>query len=136
MNIIIFGVNEDRDLSTWRRSVDDILKFIVGHDIALNMYRIGRYSSDKSRPILVKLRSEWDKRLILKTSRKLKSYPGRIFVWPDEPLETRRKRTFERLKYRAEREGKAVASETGVLLINGVAAFSLRDGLIPIQNGQ
>jgi hypothetical protein len=30
MNIIIFGVNEDRDLSTWRRSVDDILKFIVG----------------------------------------------------------------------------------------------------------
>jgi hypothetical protein len=115
----------------WRRKVDDALKFVVGREVDVtDTFRIGRYRPDKTRPIIVKLRSEWDKLLILRTSRKLKSYPDRIFVGPDEPIETRRKRTFERMKYRAERAGKRVSVINGVLSIDDIAVYSLVDGFL------
>ena len=51
----------------------------------------------------------WDRRLTLSRSNKPKSYSQRgIFIAPDEPLEVRRRQTLERLKYRAQREGKRV----------------------------
>ena len=87
-----------------------MLKFVVGRDVDIaDAYRLGQFKSDKIRPILVKLRSVWDRRLIIRSSWKLKIYPDRVFVGPDEPLEMRRQRTFDRMIYRAERDGKFVA---------------------------
>lgn len=84
--------------------------------------------------MLVKLRSVWDKRLILRSSWKLKSYPERVFVGPDEPLEVRRKQTFERLKYRAGRDGKSVNVVDDILYIDSIATFSVKDGFLHSHN--
>jgi len=42
---------------------------------------------------------------------------------------------FNRLKSRAEREGQMISVTNGVLYINGIQVFSLKDGKINI-NGQ
>jgi hypothetical protein len=107
----------------------------VGRDVGVaDAFRLGKFTPDKIRPVLVKLRSAWDRRLVLKTTWKLKSYSERVFVGPDEPLEIRRKRTFERLKYRAGRDSKLVTVENDVLYIDNVATFSLHDGFVCRQN--
>jgi len=42
--------------------------------------------------------------------------------------EIRRKNMFARIKSRAERDGKVVSVTTGVLSVDNVAVFSLKDG--------
>ena len=42
----------------------------------------------------------------------------------------RRKNTFDRLKYRAEREGKSVSVVDGILSVEGIGVFSLSSGYI------
>ena len=129
-NIIVFGVPEDRDANQWRSKVDDILRYVADHAVdTVDMYRLGRYHSSKTRPILVKLRTIWDRRLILSKCRKLKDYTLRgIYVAPDEPPEVRRSQTFERMKSRAEREGKHVNVTDNILYVDGHAVFSLVNG--------
>jgi hypothetical protein len=61
-NTVIFGVNEDRDASVWRRSVENALYFVVNHAIdTVDIYRLGCFVNNdtqrKHRPILVKLRA-------------------------------------------------------------------------------
>ena len=130
-NIIVFGIDENRDASVWRHSIDAALKHIIGRDVDIvDSFRLGRFAENKKRPILVKLRTAWDRRLILQGSRKLKNYPGRIFVSPDEPVEVRRQKTFDRLKYRANKEKKSTNVIDGVLYIENVATFSLNDGFL------
>jgi hypothetical protein len=142
-NLVIFGVAEDRDVSAWHTAVDNILSFVIGHHVdVVDMFRLGRFvaSGDgvtrKPRPILVKLRTIWDKRVILSKCSKLKQYSQRgIFIAPDEPIETRRKNTLERLKYRAERSGQRVVITDGCLTIDDVMVFSLKDGYLRSTNG-
>lgn len=137
LNVIVFGVKEEKDITIWRRKVDDILKFVVGREVGIaDMYRLGQFRDGKTRPILVKLETVWDRRLILYSCRKLASYPDRVFVSADEPIEVRRKQTFDRLQYRAGRNGKAVKIEDGVLFIDDVATFSLKDGFLTNTNGE
>ena len=132
LNLIIFGVKEDRDASVWRQNVNDILQFVAGHSVDIvDTFRLGRFTADKTRPILVKLRAYWDKRLLLNHCSKLKQYHQRgVFVVSDEPLEVRRKNTFDRLRYRAESDGKNVAVVDNVLFVDGVAEFSIKDGFL------
>jgi len=91
----------------------------------VDVYIIGRFDASKTKPIIVKLRSVWDRRIIVSNSYKLKNFASRIFISPDEPLEERRKRTFDRIKYRAERAGKGVVVNGDILSIDGVMVFSL-----------
>ena len=64
----------------------------------------------------MKLRTAWDRRIILTNCIKLKGYgDGKIFVSPDESLEERRKRMLKRFKFRAERDGNNVSVENGIL---------------------
>lgn len=137
LNIIIFGVAENRDPSVWRTDVDTILKFVVGRDVDIvDLFRLGRFRDDKRRPVLVKLRTVWDRRLILQASRKLKSYTERIFISPDDPVDVRRKKTLDRMKYRAGREGKNVQVDGGVLIVDGVPKYSLSSGFINNDNDE
>jgi hypothetical protein len=93
------------------------------------MARIGGpYREGRTRPVLVKLRSVWDRRIILSTRYKLKGYKDRIYIYPDEPLETRRKQTLERLKAKAEDDGKVATVLNNELIIDGVLVFSLEKG--------
>jgi len=132
MNIVVFGVAEDRSHLVWRQNVDQALKFINGNDVeSTDMFRLGRFVANKTRPIVVKLRTAWDRRILLANCIKLKGYgDGKIFISPDESLEERRRRMLKRFKVRAERDGKNVSVENGILLIGGVPVFSLQDGKI------
>ena len=60
--------------------------------------------------------------------RRLKDYNERVFVRPDEPIEMRRKKTLDSLKWKAERDNKVVIVNDGVLSVDGVAVYSLRSG--------
>jgi hypothetical protein len=127
----------------WHNAVDNILNFVTGHHIdTVDMFRLGRFVANgndatrKPRPILVKLRVVWDKRIVLSNCSKLKQYSQRgVFITSDEPIEVRRKNTFERLKYRAERAGQSVVVNGDILFIDEAAVFSLKDGYIRNVNG-
>ena len=127
----------------WHNTVKNILNFFTGHDIdVVDMFRLGRFVSSgtdttpKPRPILVKLRVTWDKRIILSNCNKLKQYSQRgVFITADEPIEVRRKNTFERLKYRTEHANQRVLVTDGILFIGDVAVFSLSGGYIRNVNG-
>ena len=137
-NLVVFGISENTDATIWRQKVDDVLEFLTGgHVDVLDMFRMGSYqsASTRSRPILVKLRVAWDKRIILMRSSNLKNYCTKgIYVAPDEPPEIRRQHTFDRMKRRAERNKKEVSVKDNVLYIDGAAVFSLVEGLIKNNN--
>jgi hypothetical protein len=86
----------------------------------------------KNRPVLVKLKTVWDRRLVLIGARKLAQCDDfkRIYVSPDESLDVRRKTTLERLKKKATRDGKTFTVSNEVLYIDNEAVFSLRVGFI------
>ena len=141
LNIVLFGVPEERDVSVWRRKVDDILHYITDHNIdVVDAFRLGRYNPNgpnKPRPILLKLRTVWDKRLILSRCSKLKQYSQRgVFVAADEPPEVRRREMYRKLKYRAVIDNKMVDEKDGVLIIDNIAVYSLSQGYINrVNNG-
>jgi hypothetical protein len=136
-NLMVFGVTEDRNPSTWRRKVDQALLFVTGTNVDVcDMFRVGRFDQNKIRPILVKLRNAWDKRIVLINSRKLKDYSERIFIASDEPIEERRKKILARIKSRAEVAGKTVSVVDGVLTVDNIPVFSIKDGKINHDGGQ
>jgi hypothetical protein len=136
MNLMVFGVREDKDASAWRGKVDRALAFTAGMPVDVtDMFRVGRFDVNKPRPILVKLRAVWDKRIILSNCHKLRDYTERIFIAPDESLEERRKRMFDRIKNRSEKDGKSVVVNNGILLVDNVQVFSLKDGKLTTNNG-
>ena len=57
-----------------------------------------------------------------------------MFVKPDESVETRRKRSLDQLKRQAEREGKTVSVANGILTVDGIDVYSLRQGSITEQS--
>jgi len=55
-NIVISGVKEDQDPALWRHKVEDIVEFVRYASVHIvDMFRLGRRSTEKARPILVKL---------------------------------------------------------------------------------
>ena len=139
LNVLLFGIEEDKNASGWHQKVLDILKYVAGNDVdTVDMFRLGRFDTNKVRPVMVKLRSVWDKRILLSNSYKLKQYIGRVFLVADEPIDVQRKNTMLRMKTRAERDGKQVTVHNGVLVVNNIAIFSLEKGVIrssqPILN--
>jgi len=136
-NIVVLGVSEDRDPSIWCQEVEAILGYVHGQRVEIvDMFRLGRFYPGKNRLVLVKLHSLWDKRIILSNCRVLKNYSKRgIFIVGDEPVEVRRQQTMDRLEYRAERANKIVAVSNGVLSIDGVVVFSLKDVYHTTSNG-
>lgn len=75
---------------------------------------------------------------LLDTNKQLskRTFVAAIFISADEPLDVRRKQTFERMRYRAEREGKTVSVTDGVLYIEGVTKYSVLQGSLElVQSG-
>lgn len=66
-----------------KRSVMDILQYIdVGEVPITDMFRLGKYIKEKSRPrsILVTLASVWDRRKIISAAHKLKHFSFPVFI--------------------------------------------------------
>ena len=121
---VISGVEENRDHSVWRDSVLNVLRTAAGRDVHIeDAFRLGAYQSSKKRPILVKLRSIWDRRLVLAGARNLNNdvlFRRKVFINADKSLEERRRDTLRRLKRRAESNGQQVdVSDDGILTIDG-----------------
>lgn len=139
-NIVVFGVKEDRDTTVWNNSVNEVLRFVSGRDVdVVDMFRLGRFAGNndsggsprRPRPILVKLRVFWDRRVILSKSSLLKQFKqAGVFIVPDESAEVRRKSTCDRLQSRAIYEGKKTAVIDGVLSINDTPVFSIVTGYL------
>lgn len=120
--------------AVWRRKVDQVLQFITGKPVdVMDMFRVGRFDQNKLRPIIVKLRTVWDKRIILSKSSMLKNFGEPIFIAADEPLDVRRKNMLVRIQSRAERAGKSVSVVDGVLSVDSIAVFSLSAGKLSLN---
>ena len=79
-NVVVFGVNESSDMSVWCQSITNAFRHILGHDVSIDdMFRIGRFATGRIRPIIVRLHSVWDHRLLLSGAFKLKSFDEKIF---------------------------------------------------------
>lgn len=95
-DVVICGNPKDRSTAIWRGKIEKVLSCAAGRD--------GKYSADKTRPLPVKLRSAWVRRLVLIGTLKLydvAEYRTHVHISPDESFQTRRKNTLERLKSRA-----------------------------------
>lgn len=137
-NVVIFGVDDDTNMNSWRDMVLKALQTAAGKDVTIDdAFRLGSPAPGKKRPILVKLRSCWDRRLIVSGAWRLSSADGleRIFISPDEPITTRRKRTLERLVKKASNDGKHVVVDNGVVTIDSVMVFSLENGFLQKNDG-
>lgn len=106
LNIICFGLPEVSSLSELNESVHGLLKFLVGNSITFkDAIRLGRRSpgtqlkDSRPRPLLIKLVSVWDKRLVLSSVRKLRDYSvPRLFVREDLSPEAREDRRDRSVK--------------------------------------
>lgn len=136
-NVVITGVTEYQNPAEWRDVVFQALATAAGTNVQIaDAFRLGRFAEGRKRPILVKLHTIWDRRLVVNGARKLREIAdlSRVYISADEPTEVRRKNTLERIKAKAEREHKAVAvSSDGVLSVDGVEIFSLQRGFIRIR---
>ena len=94
-NLILFGLPEGRSIVDTKDSVDEILEFLAGKPIPVkDVFRLGRYdrtssgsqSSRRPRPVLVKLTTQWDRKLILLRKSNLRSFKiSCLFLREDVP---------------------------------------------------
>jgi len=132
-NIVVFGISENPE---WRKKLTDVLNYTAGREILVqDAFRIGRTASGKNRPIIVKLHSILDRRLLLSNSRQLAScvdYMHSIYIAADEPLDERRKGTINRLFRNARRDRKVaeMTDDGAKLFVDGVLVYTLKDGFV------
>ena len=101
----VFGIPE-QNLLTKRALVDDICEYLSGKVVSIkDLFRLVKRpptgeGSDPAhpRPVLVKLTTIWDKRLLLFSKQKLKAFRlSRIFVRPDLSPEERATRKYRNI---------------------------------------
>ena len=98
-NLVVFGIGESRSLPETMDYVKSMLEFLTGRSTPVkDMFRIGRIkkpggdepTTSRPRPILLKLVSPWDRRLVLANRSNLKHYSVKgIFVCEDLSPEAR-----------------------------------------------
>ena len=73
MNIVVFGVAEDKNRSVWHSKLSAALQHVAGQPVDISdAFRIGKFNANQSRHnIIVKLGCVWDQRLIMSDTRKL-----------------------------------------------------------------
>ena len=100
LDVILFGLPDEGSIVDSKQVVDEMLEFLAGKQIHIkDMFRLGRFrkpqpSALPPRPILVKLSTAWDRKLVLSRRVKLKEFHiKRLFlredVAPDHKLRRR-----------------------------------------------
>ena len=86
-NVILFGLAETQSLVEVKSTVDELLEFLSGKQVEIkDMFRLGRYkqSATRPRPLLIKLSTGWDRKLILLRKRDLRNFRiKRLFLCED-----------------------------------------------------
>ena len=71
LNLILFGVPENGSILQAKKTVDEVFEFLTGKQVQIkDIFRLGRFSksdspSSRPRPLLIKLCTAWDRKLIL-----------------------------------------------------------------------
>ena len=101
-NLILFDLSEEHSLIDSKCIIDEMLEFLVNKPVGIkDLVRIGRSKKAESasvnalrpRPLLIKLDTVWDRRLVLAFKRKLKQFRvERLFLREDLSLEVRQRR--------------------------------------------
>ena len=92
-NVVLFGLPEGRSLVESKKVVDEILEFLSGKSIQIKyMFRLGKSisqtTSSRPRPVLIKLCTAWDRKLVLLHKSSLKDFHiKRLFLREDVPPE-------------------------------------------------
>ena len=83
-NLILFGLAETKSIVDTKALVDEILEFLIGRSILIkDMFRLGKYTQTsigssttcpRPRPLLLKLSTAWDRKLVLSSKHKLKDF--------------------------------------------------------------
>ena len=137
-NVVIRGVPEDRNNAIWHDVLSRVLHTAAGRDVHIDdAFRLGSFGQGRARPVLVKLKSAWDRRLVLSGSRRLADVPEfrrKIYVAADESPEERRRSMMDRMKRILARDGHDVYVNDGVLFSDGVAKFCVRRGFLNTQS--
>jgi hypothetical protein len=137
-NIIVLGLAEDKTHTVWQTEVSEVLSFILGQSVQIDdSFRLGQFTAGKCRPVLVRLQSAWDRRLIISNSACLSNNPRwqNVFVRPDESLQDRRLGTLNRLRSRAEYLGKRTSVvNVGDLVVDDILIFSVTHGWVVDEN--
>ena len=111
MNVVITGVTENTKDAVWREIIARALNHAAGCPIEItDAFRLGRFMAGKTRPVLVKLSSVWNRHLVITGARKLHIIDDmrKVYLSADEPFETRRQNALDRLKSRAQCEKKQI----------------------------
>jgi len=83
-----------REDAVWQAQVDDVLFKAAGREVSVSdVLLLSKYNAIQTRPLLVKLESAWNTRIVLSGAHKLTKEVdlARVFILPDETLEGRRK---------------------------------------------
>jgi len=129
VNVVLFGLPENRDRSVWNREVSDILRFVAGHDVEISdAFRLDKFNSARVRPVLIVLKSSWDRRLLLANCRNLSScdsYMKKVYIVADEPIEIRKKKALQRMKDQLSQSNRNVeiSYEGSILFVDGKIVF-------------
>ena len=92
-NVVLFGLPEGRSFVESKKVVDEILEFLSGKSIQIkDMFRLGKFisqtTSSRLRPVLIKLGTAWDRKLVLLRKSSLKDFHiKRLFLREDVPPE-------------------------------------------------
>lgn len=131
-NVVVFGIPEDRNFTIWQKQVLDVLAFVAGPLQVGDVFRLGRYETGKTRPVLVRLSSVWDRRLILSNASCLRDDVtwNDVFIRPDVSLPECRRRSLKYIHTRAEQRGKLVSLDNDDLYVDNVLLFSVSRGWV------
>ena len=87
---------------------------VLGRDVeTVDMFLVGQFDTDMVRPIVVRLWSIWDRRLLVNGAFKLKNYDHNLYIRPDKPLKARRKHQLNGLKACSVPDDKHVVVDNG-----------------------
>ena len=88
-NLVLFGLAENDSILQLKSEIDEVLEFLAGKPVAVSdVFRLGRYSASakRPRPVLIKLATAWDRKVILLHKRNLKGFStSRLFLREDVP---------------------------------------------------
>ena len=88
-NLVLFGLPENDSILKLKSEIDEVLEFLAGKQVTVNdVFRLGKFSasSNRPRPVLIKLATAWDRKVILLRKRDLKDFKtSRLFLREDVP---------------------------------------------------
>ena len=86
LNVLVRGIDESKDkdlrirIEKDRQEVKTVLQFLALNDTINDCKRVGKYTPDKHRPLLVTMPSAFDKRLLLSSLARLKNYDKKVYI--------------------------------------------------------